>query len=779
MTPQGDQITIDIAGALAGNGDEIAIAIGGQQAPPETVACNIAPFYAIATAGAGDTGLGSPANVVDGNIDTDWVADASDGTASLTLDLGVSIEIRQYTIGLGFGTSFQPPHTWVLDASDDQTDWTELDSQTGVSLPLSGINSFDITPSSFRYWRLTFNQTEFFKLSEFGLIRDCLAPPQVETALISLQPSGLDLQPSLDLLIRTANIALQPDPLRLSVAALELQPANIAAATQILRMASESPKLSTVQIVADAPGLSLVGSPIVLQDADAAIQPSQLGLLASGANLAVTTADTTIDAGQIEVQESGLVVSSAELSVDVGQLSLSGAAIVLRTADIAIPTSPLAVAPVDVADRFVRRPGIPFTSLIPLRRTSVWGGFADVRPIPWRYGAVTGRLLQHNSQRTLFVWADHPCQGIDEVLIGGLAAGGWRWYNGVDNTGAAVCFVEFGQPVDDGASVVARGRGRMIGNGELMTNPADVIADIRATIAGQVIDPGQMDDFRDDAAAAGIEIAGSISDDTQSLQRLISDIIFSVDAVWSAGMAGFARLRTGLNQTGITLDESLNGPFSAEADLDRVINVLDIDYANDDDGPTSSLIIEAPRSIDDFGRRSQTLSMPWISSARLVESAGQQILQRSARPVWSASFEGELDAGLGDVVSIDRASVPFIGPALITGVDTDQRSGRISITTEQLATGTEPVSLIRSGSQFTLQPGTSATIATIGEDRVLTILDSNNGPISSAAVTLNGTLTRLTDSGGRVAFPAAAMPEGEHVLEVDAGGQSYSFTVVV
>ena len=46
---------------------------------------------------------------------------------------------------------------------------------------------------------------------------------------------------------------------------------------------------------------------------------------------------------------------------------------------------------------------------LPLRQSTIWGGYREAVPLPHRYGSVSGALIQYNATRTLFAWADHAC----------------------------------------------------------------------------------------------------------------------------------------------------------------------------------------------------------------------------------------------------------------------------------------------------------------------------------------------------------------------------------
>ena len=154
---------------------------------------------------------------------------------------------------------------------------------------------------------------------------------------------------------------------------------------------------------------------------------------------------------------------------------------------------------------------IALTDKIPLRQNVVWGTFSKAEFIPHRYGAVGGKLVQYDRQRLNFVWADHPVESIDQVLVNGLPATGWTWANVIDVTGHPVAMVTMQQPVDIGATIIARGKGKLHpATGARMTDPAAILFDILANICGRSVTESSFGTFSAACAARGLEAAGSI-----------------------------------------------------------------------------------------------------------------------------------------------------------------------------------------------------------------------------------------------------------------------------
>jgi hypothetical protein len=182
----------------------------------------------------------------------------------------------------------------------------------------------------------------------------------------------------------------------------------------------------------------------------------------------------------------------------------------------------------------------PLTGALPLRTTAVWDAYREAQPIPHRYGETAGVLLQYSADRRTFVWADHAVAGIDTVLVSGQQVSNWQHRNGTDSTGHAVALVEFDGPVDEGAELIARGRGKTA-NGRLMTNPADVVLDILNTLAERGVPAARLDDFRAACQITGLELGGSI-EAADTVRAVITGLCNSIGAVWADDARGLCHL---------------------------------------------------------------------------------------------------------------------------------------------------------------------------------------------------------------------------------------------
>lgn len=423
----------------------------------------------------------------------------------------------------------------------------------------------------------------------------------------------------------------------------------------------------------------------------------------------------------------------------------------------------------------------PLTARLPLRRTSALSEFDDARPIPVRYGEVAGELLQFSADRRTWIWADHASEGIDEVRVDDRPAVNWDWRNSTDASGSPVTVVEFTDPVADGASVSATGRGRLHPTrGGLMTNPATVVWDIRAAIGGQAIAESDVRALQLEADRLGITVAGSLTDDTQTIGSAIGEVLGSIDALWSPETPGLGLIHRAPGTATATADGVSATSVESEAQLSQVINDLTIEYAADDSGPTAALRLESAESIRTFGRRRDTLRAPWIASARVADAVGRRHLQRRARPTWVTQIADLPEAlRVGDTVDVQHPTTPHAGPALITSADRALGASTTSVAVSVPAGTTLSVRLINRSAQTRPETGVTATVSTKADTRELTIRGPNGSPISGARALLDGTVARTTDSAGVATFPVSSMPAGQHTLEITAAGLTWTITVQV
>lgn len=425
---------------------------------------------------------------------------------------------------------------------------------------------------------------------------------------------------------------------------------------------------------------------------------------------------------------------------------------------------------------------MPLTAAAPLRTTAVWGGYAEARPIPHRYGATAGELLRYDQTGLTWVWADHACASVDRVTVGGRDAGAWAWRNGTDSTGQAVCFVTFAAAPGDGDAPVAEGRGkRHAVTGLLLENPADVIADVLAGLGGRAVDTARLDVFRRECAARGLAVGGSL-ERADALRDVLRALCESVGAIFAPGSAWLARVWPGGDSGAARASVPAFVAPEAAAALGDLVTDITVRFDWQGDTPRQTVRLQAPDAVARYGLRPATLDARWISAARVAVDVATRRLQQSARPQWrlsAAGLRGALAPGDDVVWRWPRAdSAPVTLPVLASERVLD--TGLCSIEAA-LPIGDVPRVVLREqGALFAPVPvGLSAQ--TVGSDRILTLRAQEDGtPLAGAAVTVDRTVTRTSDAAGRVVFPAAVLGPGQHRLDIlTADGRALSLLVIV
>lgn len=423
----------------------------------------------------------------------------------------------------------------------------------------------------------------------------------------------------------------------------------------------------------------------------------------------------------------------------------------------------------------------PLTDIVPLRKTTVWGGFREALPIANRYGETFGVLIQYDQERKIFVWAGHASEGIDDVEVNGLSVGGWTWRNGQDSTGKAVTFIEFLSPQAESDTIIARGRGKLHPvTGARMVNPATVLWDLLTNICGNQIPESAFDRFRTETNMLGITIAGSIESEI-SIQSQAREIVNSIGAFFSPDCLGYCKIYPG-GTPGVTR-ETIDSRFELTADSARtpIYNSVTVNYAYENGNPRKSIKLEASESIARYGLSEYTIEAKWVISPRVAHDVGKRFISAYSRPHWKATASG-IKAALrvGDTVTPSHPVLPSTSNSIVLQRAQSFVTGTTEIEFEAFV-GQVPVSRITQQSEaFTTNSFVGIGIENQGSERLLILKEQDGSPIVNAAVKLNGETTRYTDASGRVTFPAALMPPGEHTLEITTeDGRTLTNTVLV
>jgi len=422
----------------------------------------------------------------------------------------------------------------------------------------------------------------------------------------------------------------------------------------------------------------------------------------------------------------------------------------------------------------------PMNSPIPLRTNAAWGSFANPQIIPHRYGVTTGSLIQYDQNRTLFVWADHACEGIDAITIDGISTSDWQFSNGVDTSGHAVCFVQFGQPQDSGATLSATGRGKLHPRtGTRLDNPALIVWDVLANICGRPVTEGSVASFAKECAALNLIAGGSITT-ADKVGSVCREIVESFGGLFGSDMLGYGRLWPA---AGAYARLKVDDRFAISSAYDRgnLVNDLTLNYDFADGDARQSMELVATESVRRAGTLAGSFDAKWIVDARVAFDVATRKLAVSARPQWAITINGLLKAlDLGDFVNIDHRLSPVSGRCMVTSRSIDLAEGTGSAVATAFSGPVPTVRLVRQSATFDPREYSSVAVVTVGDQRILTLLETDGSPIANAAVSVDGAPARYTDGAGKVSFPISQMPVGTHQLAIlTSDGRALQTTVIV
>ena len=423
----------------------------------------------------------------------------------------------------------------------------------------------------------------------------------------------------------------------------------------------------------------------------------------------------------------------------------------------------------------------PLSDNVPLRTSSVWGGWREVRVLPWGWGVVTLTPIQYSDDQRVFFLLDHPIAGVDEVKRDDVATQAYAWQNAVDSTGRAVSFLELADPLAEGERLAVTVRGRMHPQTQrLLQTPAEILHDVLANLAGAPVEWADFDDYRTETAH--LVLGGLLADNSISIRAAVDGLMQSAGSAWAAAMPGIALTWPPLADDAApamkvdkltTLEPQAS---TAATGIYTVLRVLyDWDYAA---GRFRRAIqLQAPDAVKDYGALELEWQAPWLRTPRHAEQLGQRMLSWLARPrwrlVWQQSFA---DVATGAWVDIDHPLSPIQGRHRLVSAQLNLSAATMSCEVEAPVGDAPAIETVRLSTAFdpVLQPGVTVEVA--GSEIIFTARNEQGQVLAGARITLNGKTTRVADSAGRVSFP---VQRGRHVLLIEADGYPATEAVVV
>lgn len=418
---------------------------------------------------------------------------------------------------------------------------------------------------------------------------------------------------------------------------------------------------------------------------------------------------------------------------------------------------------------------LPLSDRMPLRDSTVWGSYKDKETLPLVYGRATVRPVPYDNSSTIYVCADHVCQGVDSVVVDGVDIAAYEFRNDVDDTGHAVAIVELADPLPFGADLVVELRGRMHPDtGALLTNPAFVLWDLLANVVGVPIEIADLDQFRAETAMIGIELHGVINDAGRSVRSQVDEICSSIGAAWSAAMPGIARLYPPVGTSGVvdppfaSFCASTAAGLTARSSQADIVTALRVLYDYDGGKPRRAVQFQAPEAIEEYGVIERELEARWLRSSRQAIDLGTRVLGYKSQPVWQISWSANgIAIPPGVYVDMDHPRSPVQGAMLIMDAEVNVSSFTSHVVAEVASGSAKEVVMTTISTAYGPEISAGATVVYQAGVATFTITDDNGRPIVGAQVTMDGVQTHTTDNGGRVQFEAG---RGDHVLYVEASG---------
>ena len=423
----------------------------------------------------------------------------------------------------------------------------------------------------------------------------------------------------------------------------------------------------------------------------------------------------------------------------------------------------------------------PLSDTVPLRTSAVWGGWREVRVLPWGWGTVTVSPIQYSADQRVFLLLDHPIAGVDEVKRDDVATPAYAWQNAVDSTGRAVAFLELAQPLAEGERLAVTLRGRMHpGTGRVLQTPAEILFDLLANLAGAPVQWADLDDYRTETA--GLVLGGLVGDNTVTIRAAVDELMQSAGSAWSAGMPGVALTWPPLPDDAapaLRADALTAADMQAATQAGGIFTVLRVlyDYDHANARYRRAVQLRAPEAAKDYGELELEWNAPWLRTPRHAEALGQRMLAWLARPRWRLSWQQSFaDVETGAWAELVHPLAPISGRHRLLAARLDLSTASLECTAEAPVGAAPAIETTKLSTAFepVIQPGIAVEVA--GNEIIFTARDEQGAALPGARITLDGNATRIADSAGRVSFPVA---RGRHALLVEADGYPPFETVVV
>ena len=423
----------------------------------------------------------------------------------------------------------------------------------------------------------------------------------------------------------------------------------------------------------------------------------------------------------------------------------------------------------------------PLSDNVPLRTSTVWGGWREVRVLPWGWGKVTISPIQYSDDQRVFFLLDHPIAGVDDVKRDDVATQAYAWQNSVDSTGQAVSFIELAEPLAEGERLAVTLRGRMHPDtGSLLQTPAEILHDVLANLARAPVAWPDFDNYRTETAE--MVLGGLLDDNSVSIRAAVDGLIQSAGGAWAAAMPGIAMTwppRPDAEAPAMAVGTLSASGLQAATRATGIYTVLRVlfDWDHASGRYRRAIQLQAPEAVKDYGTLELEWQAPWLRTPRHAEQLGVRMLAWLARPRWRVTWQQSFaDVATGTWVDMAHPLSPIGGRHRLMSAELDLSAASLSCAIEAPVGETPRIETVRLSTAFDPVIQAGITVEVADGEIIFTARDEQGHVLAGARITLNGSATRIADSAGRVSFP---VQRGRHVLLIEADGYPATEAVVV
>jgi len=421
------------------------------------------------------------------------------------------------------------------------------------------------------------------------------------------------------------------------------------------------------------------------------------------------------------------------------------------------------------------------SGLVPLRKTTAWGKYANITTIPRLYNLVTVDAIPYDTGGRNFVVADHVISGVVTVKIDGVKTTAYSLVHQPDTTGKTIAFIKLQNVIDLTKSTVTVTLKGMLHpvTGKLMTNPADIAWDLLQWTTGKTIDRSRFALFATACDAAGLEAGGAVKDGTQTMRALLDSIMDSCLSTWSGGMDGFGLVRGAVGDGFTTSVHPTQ--ISAKTQLSDIATIVTVNYGYDwaDSDYIGSVTYTAAEQVKQYGEIETTIEAPYCPTARQASRIAAYWCARLAIPQWSTVLTCDRSAAgvtLGGRISATHPQLPVAADeVVVTRREYSPANGELMLTVDLPSEPLPTVALTGSSGRLTLTSPVGVTVLYSANKAIVTITDDDGNPLAGAICTMDSGQTVTSDSSGIAVFTAST---GKHTIEVRATGYD-TFTMEV